>query len=66
MENWSPLRAREEYSGLIMASVEDFNSYYGTNEDDMAVWHGLLPVMYVDPVPNSVEECKKVSRQQSN
>jgi hypothetical protein len=66
MENWGRRRAREEYARLIMAYVEDFNSYYGTDEDDIAVWRRLLPVMHVDPVPKSVEECKEVSMQQSN
>jgi hypothetical protein len=40
--------------------VEQFNTSYGTNTNDIANWHAIMTRLGVDPLPDTVSGCKKV------
>ncbi|KAI0271213.1 hypothetical protein BGY98DRAFT_922924, partial [Russula aff. rugulosa BPL654] len=47
--------ARDEFD---LAMIMEFNSLYGSNEKDINNWHRLCHVLRIDPVPNTLEECR--------
>lgn len=38
-----------------------FNRMYGTDVDDITSWQRLFRVLNVDPTPEGLEECRRVS-----
>lgn len=42
------------------AMVLEFNDLYGTDENDITCWWGLCKVLGVNPLPDTLNECKKV------
>ena len=50
--------AREEFN---IAIKMEFNSLYGSDENDINNWYKLCHVLRIDPVPNTVKECREVS-----
>lgn len=40
--------------------AERFNEIYGTDENDLEAWKKLCGQVHVDPIPNTLAECKKV------
>ena len=60
--NWSrenPYRnaAREEFRA---AMVQEFNSLYGSDVDDLSSWQVLCRVVRINPVPDDIQICRKV------
>lgn len=43
------------------ALIRQFNSSYGTDIHDLSGWHAMMTHMGVDPLPDTVSACKKVS-----
>jgi hypothetical protein len=39
----------------------EFNSLYGSDEKDINNWYKLCHVLRIDPVPNTLKECRAVS-----
>jgi hypothetical protein len=50
--------AREEFN---IAIKKEFNSLYGSDENDINNWYKLCHVLRIDPVPNTLKECREVS-----
>lgn len=46
--------------GFKDALVQQFNFLYGVNGNDLAAWHHLCDAIDIQPVPDTVEECRKV------
>jgi hypothetical protein len=42
------------------ALVVRFNRLYGTNTSDIGNWHKLCIAVNIDPLPTTIEACKKV------
>ncbi|KAI0089525.1 hypothetical protein BDY19DRAFT_108732 [Irpex rosettiformis] len=61
-EDWSPKKRRKEKRALQTALVLQFNDTYGENEAEIANWQGLCRAMRIDPIPETVAECKKLFR----
>ena len=51
---------------LQIALVLQFNQIYGESETDIEGWRMLCTSMRIDPIPETVTECKKVSLKQHN
>ncbi|MCJ1344888.1 hypothetical protein MMC31_003093 [Peltigera leucophlebia] len=49
--------AKEEFR---TAMVQEFNSLYGEDIDDLLSWQDLCKAVRIHPVPNNVETCRKV------
>ena len=41
--------------------AEDFESHYGNDVTRLNQWQNLCSEVYVDPIPHSITQCKKVS-----
>jgi hypothetical protein len=50
--------ARRKFNYAIK---KEFDFLYGSNEKDIKNWHKLCRVLRIDPAPNTVKECRKVS-----
>ena len=50
--------AREEFN---IAIKMEFNSLYGSDENDINNWYKLCHVLRIDPVPNTLKKCHEVS-----
>jgi len=59
-KQWDQEERRDVKDDLRDALVERFNEIYGTNENDLEAWKKLCKDVQVDPVPNTLDECKKV------
>jgi hypothetical protein len=59
-KQWSPEERRDVKDDLRDALVERFNEIYGTDENDLEAWRKLCRSVHVDPVPDTLDECKKV------
>lgn len=46
--------------GFNDALVQQFNFFYGVDGNDLATWHNLCKTIGIKPVPDSVDECRKV------
>lgn len=55
-----PERA-EAHDGFKTALVQQFNSLYGTEVDDMGSWRGLSLALDISPLPKNLKEAKEVS-----
>ncbi|KAF9218748.1 hypothetical protein BS17DRAFT_665062, partial [Gyrodon lividus] len=51
---------RDAREGFKDALVQQFNSIYGTDGNDLTVWQNLCSVIGIEPVPNDIDECRKV------
>ncbi|KXN86038.1 hypothetical protein AN958_10595 [Leucoagaricus sp. SymC.cos] len=49
--------AWEDY---LEALVGQFNASFGTDEDDLTAWHGLLAHIGVTDLPDSAKKCKQI------
>ena len=47
-------------TGFRAALVLEFNAGYGTDITDINAWHSLCTVLRVDPLPDSVSQCRKI------
>jgi len=52
---------QEAWEDYLEALVQQFNSSYGEDENDLAAWHGLLARIGIHNLPDSVKKCKSVS-----
>ena len=50
--------ARYEFN---LALIKEFNSLYGSDEKDIDNWYKLCHVLRIEPVPNTLHECRAVS-----
>jgi hypothetical protein len=50
--------ARYEFN---LAMKKEFDSLYGSDEKDINNWHKLCHVLSIDPVPDTLKECRAVS-----
>jgi hypothetical protein len=50
--------ARDEFK---FAMKQEFDSLYGSDENDINNWYKLCHVLRIDPVPNTLKECRAVS-----
>jgi hypothetical protein len=50
------------YEGYNRALGLAFAHYYGSDVDDLGTWQRLCRAVEISPVPDSLEECKFVSR----
>lgn len=55
----SPARtdARKAFNDAL---VQQFNFLYGVDGNDLAAWHKLCKTIGIEPVPDCVDECRKV------
>lgn len=55
----SPARvnARE---GFKDALVQQFNFLYGVDGNDLAAWQNLCRAIGIEPIPDNIDECRKV------
>jgi hypothetical protein len=54
---------RENARGELKdAMTLQFNSIYGTDEDDLGSWQNLCRVLGIHPVPEGLHECRDVRR----
>ena len=58
-DRYDPAReeAREEYRTAV---VSQFNVNYGTDVDALESWHTLCKYIGIDPIPDTLEACKRV------
>ena len=52
---------REAHDDFKTALVQQFNSLYGTEVDDIVSWRGLCLALEIFPLPEDVETAKQVS-----
>lgn len=57
-EDYEMREARREFKAAI---VQLFNALYGTNADDLAAWQKLHKILSLDPAPEDLSLCRKVS-----
>ncbi len=50
--------AREDFQS---AMKKEFDDLYGSDEKDINNWHKLCFVLRIDPVPDTLKECRTVS-----
>jgi hypothetical protein len=48
--------AKDDFKNAL---VKEFNSIYGTDENDLGSWQGLCGILGI-PISESLEECRKV------
>ena len=51
----------EAHDGFKTALVQQFNSLYGTEVDDIESWRGLSLALDISPLPENLKEAKEVS-----
>jgi hypothetical protein len=44
-----------------LAMKQEFDTLYGSDVNDINNWHKLCYILRIDPVPNTLEECRLVS-----
>ncbi|KAG1835359.1 hypothetical protein DFJ58DRAFT_917919 [Suillus subalutaceus] len=49
---------REVREGFKDALVQEFNARFGIDGNDISNWQNLCRVLRIDPVPDSIEECR--------
>jgi hypothetical protein len=57
-EDYEMREARRQFKS---AMVQQFNDLYGTDEEDLNSWQNLCRILNIDPVPEGLKECRKVS-----
>ncbi|KAG2121761.1 hypothetical protein DEU56DRAFT_894574 [Suillus clintonianus] len=45
--------------GFKDALVQEFNERFGTDGNDISNWQNLCNVLRIDPVPDTIEDCRK-------
>lgn len=55
----SPAHA-DARNGFNDALVQQFNFLYGVDGKDLATWHNLCATIGIEPVPDTIDECRKV------
>ena len=45
-----------------IAMKKEFDDLYGSDENDINNWHKLCHVLRINPVPDTLRECRAVSR----
>lgn len=50
----------EHSQARIAYVVDHFNENYGTNYKDLSAWKQLCADLGIDPIPESIKQCKKV------
>ncbi|KAG2102846.1 uncharacterized protein F5147DRAFT_615876 [Suillus discolor] len=45
--------------GFKDALVQEFNTHFGTDGNDISNWQNLCRVLRIDPVPDSIEACRQ-------
>lgn len=54
-------RHRRAQTSFFAAFIVDFDSYFGGDENDITTWQELCEVLGVDPIPEAMTKCQKVS-----
>ncbi|TGO80860.1 hypothetical protein BPOR_1611g00020 [Botrytis porri] len=59
--NWDDddYNMREAKRKFKSAMVQEFNVIYGTDEKNLGLWQKLCYVLNIEPVPESLNECRK-------
>jgi hypothetical protein len=57
-EDFEMRQARRKFKS---AMVQQFNQVYGTDEGDMLSWQALCRILNIEPIPEDLKECRKVS-----
>lgn len=60
-QNWKKEERLEERASLQRAVVRQFNEIYGEDEASLEGWQELCRTMRIDPIPESVDECREVT-----
>ena len=50
--------AREEFR---TAMVQEFNSLYGKDVDDISAWQELCQIVHIFPIPDDIKICRQVT-----
>ena len=58
--NWDENKRMIKRRSLGRALVLQFNTYYGTDVDDINAWQALCEVLRVYPIPEDIGTCRKV------
>jgi hypothetical protein len=51
---------KEARNAFKDAMVLQFNSMYGTNVHEIENWHTLCIALGIEPLPTTIDDCKKV------
>ena len=62
-EEWKRRAARRAFNAALK---EEFDSLYGSDEHDIKNWHKLCHVLRINPVPDTLRECRAVSCRSSD
>ena len=62
-EDWKRRDARRAFNTALK---EEFDVLYGLDEHDIKNWHKLCHVLRIDPVPDTLQECRAVSYRSSD
>ena len=62
-EDWKRRVARRAFNAALK---EEFDVLYGLDEHDIKNWHKLCHVLRINPVPDTLQECRAVSYRSSN
>ncbi|KAF8957575.1 hypothetical protein BDZ97DRAFT_1762835 [Flammula alnicola] len=56
---WKKDKKKDAREKLRNALTKQFNANYGTNSEDVNAWQGLCARLGVDPIPETLEECRR-------
>ena len=62
-DDWKRRDARRAFNTALK---EEFDVLYGLDEHDIKNWHKLCHVLRIDPVPDTLQECRAVSYRSSD
>lgn len=54
--------ANEAWNEYRQALVLEFEAWYGTDNDNLSVWHSLCRALQVQPLPTTCADCRQVSQ----
>lgn len=57
---WERDEKDDARQGLKDAMVQQFNSFYGTDANDIGSWYKLCQVLKISPIPEGLEACREV------
>ncbi|RPD61910.1 hypothetical protein L226DRAFT_571306 [Lentinus tigrinus ALCF2SS1-7] len=58
--NNDPVRRKAEWDDIHDAMVLQFNTMYGRSAGDLSAWQSLCAALGVDPIPDSIKQCRKI------
>jgi hypothetical protein len=58
--NWDDARFESERDTFRDALVQEFNGFYGTDENDLRAWRALCREVGVEPLPTTIKSCRQV------